>query len=83
MADPALQTFCCYPPGKGTDPSVKVLLEFNSRNYNYVCLVSSAIGILGAAYQVTTLISVDFCPSGLIWCTVGLDTNITISERCQ
>lgn len=58
MADPALQTFCCYPPGKGTDPSVKVLLEFNSRNYNYVCLVSSAIGILGAAYQVTKLISV-------------------------
>lgn len=62
MADPALQTFCCYPPGKGTDPSVKVLLEFNSRNYNYVCLVSSAIGILGAVYQVglTKLISVDF-----------------------
>uniref|UniRef100_A0A1B6M552 G-protein coupled receptors family 1 profile domain-containing protein n=1 Tax=Graphocephala atropunctata TaxID=36148 RepID=A0A1B6M552_9HEMI len=52
MSDPALQTFCCYPPGKGSlNPGVMVLTEFNSKTYNYVCLVSSIIGILGASYQ--------------------------------
>uniref|UniRef100_A0A1B6EJT8 G-protein coupled receptors family 1 profile domain-containing protein n=1 Tax=Cuerna arida TaxID=1464854 RepID=A0A1B6EJT8_9HEMI len=52
MSDPALQTFCCYPPGEGSvPPAIWVLTEFNSKSYNYVCLVSSFIGILGAGYQ--------------------------------
>ncbi|XP_046681185.1 G-protein coupled receptor 143-like [Homalodisca vitripennis] len=52
MSDPALQTFCCYPPGEGSvPPAVWVLTEINSKTYNYVCLVSSFIGILGAGYQ--------------------------------
>ncbi|XP_046389809.1 G-protein coupled receptor 143-like [Ischnura elegans] len=51
MADPTIQTFCCHLPNKD-DPSYKILFEFNSETYNYVVLVSSFIGILGAIYQI-------------------------------
>jgi len=51
MADPSIQTFCCHRV-KETSESVDILSEFNSESYNTVCLVSSAIGILGAIYQI-------------------------------
>jgi len=36
---------------RGSTHAVLALMEFNSKSYNYVCLASSFIGILGAAYQ--------------------------------
>ncbi|XP_071446108.1 G-protein coupled receptor 143-like [Hetaerina americana] len=51
MADPTIQTFCCHLP-KPDDPAYKILFEFNSETYNYLVLVSSFIGILGAIYQI-------------------------------
>ncbi|XP_039293136.1 G-protein coupled receptor 143 [Nilaparvata lugens] len=52
MADPAIQTFCCFNPGKRAKPALLALTEFNSLNYNTVCLVSSFIGMAGAIYQI-------------------------------
>lgn len=51
MADPTIQTFCCHH-ANGTDMAVTIMEEFDTDAYNSVCLFSSALGILGAAYQV-------------------------------
>ncbi|KAG5878284.1 hypothetical protein JTB14_033085 [Gonioctena quinquepunctata] len=51
MADPTIQTFCCHH-ANGTDMAVTIMQEFNTDAYNTVCLVSSALGILGAVYQI-------------------------------
>lgn len=51
MADPTIQTFCCHH-ANGTDMAVTIMEEFNTDAYNGVCLFSSALGILGAIYQV-------------------------------
>lgn len=51
MADPTMQTFCCYH-GNGSDVATKIVKEFDINGYNIVCLFSSALGILGAIYQV-------------------------------
>uniref|UniRef100_A0A1B6CL95 G-protein coupled receptors family 1 profile domain-containing protein n=2 Tax=Clastoptera arizonana TaxID=38151 RepID=A0A1B6CL95_9HEMI len=51
MADPSIQTFCCHPAMNESDPSISIMMEFNSISYNTVCLVSSSIGMLGALYQ--------------------------------
>ncbi|KAI4460924.1 g-protein coupled receptor [Holotrichia oblita] len=51
MADPTMQTFCCYH-GNGSDVATKIVKEFNINGYNTVCLFSSALGILGAIYQI-------------------------------
>lgn len=51
MADPTIQTFCCRHNNK-TDMSVVIMQEFNTDVYNIVCMISSAMGILGAVYQV-------------------------------
>lgn len=50
MADPSIQAFCCHDPDSKIS-SVKLMSEFNSAQYNTVCLISSTIGILGALYQ--------------------------------
>lgn len=52
MADPSIQTYCCHPAVNESDPSISIMMEFNSVSYNTVCLISSSIGILGALYQV-------------------------------
>jgi len=51
MADPSIQTFCCR---RALDyhPSYKLMNEFNTDRFNMVCLLSSIIGITGAAYQI-------------------------------
>lgn len=51
MADPTIQTFCCQH-GNGTDMSLAILEQFNTNAYNFVCIFSSTVGILGAIYQV-------------------------------
>lgn len=51
MADPTIQTFCCHN-GNGSEIARTILSEFNTDNYNVVCMVSSAFGILGAIYQI-------------------------------
>ncbi|XP_056635757.1 G-protein coupled receptor 143-like [Diorhabda sublineata] len=51
MADPTIQTFCCYH-GNGTDMAVMIMEEFNTEIYNSICLFSSALGIIGAFYQI-------------------------------
>lgn len=51
MADPTIQTFCCHH-ANGTDMAVTIMEEFNTDAYNSVCLFSSALGILGAVYQI-------------------------------
>ncbi|GJQ75634.1 hypothetical protein Trydic_g17712 [Trypoxylus dichotomus] len=51
MADPTIQTFCCYH-GNGSDVATRIVREFNVDGYNTVCLFSSALGILGAIYQI-------------------------------
>ncbi|XP_063973834.1 G-protein coupled receptor 143-like isoform X2 [Diachasmimorpha longicaudata] len=51
MADPTIQTFCCHHNNK-TDMSVIIMQEFNPDVYNTVCILSSAMGILGAVYQI-------------------------------
>ncbi|KAI5718387.1 hypothetical protein M8J77_020541 [Diaphorina citri] len=50
MADPSIQAFCCHDPDSKIS-SVKLMSEFNSSQYNTVCLISSIIGICGAVYQ--------------------------------
>lgn len=52
MSDPTIQTFCCHHTGNKEDLAVRIMGEFNTDSYNTVCLVSSAVGILGAVYQV-------------------------------
>ncbi|XP_028156609.1 G-protein coupled receptor 143-like [Ostrinia nubilalis] len=52
MSDPTIQTFCCHHTGNKEDLAVKIMSEFNTDSYNTVCLVSSAVGMLGAMYQV-------------------------------
>lgn len=52
MADPLIQTFCCRPPDRGSDPSLSVTLEFDSASYSTICLISSIFGIFGSVYQV-------------------------------
>lgn len=58
MADPSIQTFCCR---RALDyhPSYKLMNEFNTDRFNMVCLLSSIIGITGAAYQVNYYLN--FC----------------------
>ncbi|CAH1979512.1 unnamed protein product [Acanthoscelides obtectus] len=51
MADPTIQTFCCHP-ANGTDVALTIMDEFNTDTYNCVCIFSSAMGILGAIYQI-------------------------------
>lgn len=51
MSDPTIQTFCCHH-GNGTDVALTIMQEFDTDAYNIVCLFSSALGILGAIYQV-------------------------------
>ncbi|KRT78861.1 hypothetical protein AMK59_7044, partial [Oryctes borbonicus] len=51
MSDPTIQTFCCYH-GNGSDVATTIVREFNLDGYNTVCLISSALGILGAIYQI-------------------------------
>lgn len=51
MSDPTIQTFCCHH-GNGTDVALTIMQEFNTEAYNIICLFSSALGILGAIYQI-------------------------------
>ncbi|XP_054011433.1 G-protein coupled receptor 143-like [Hylaeus anthracinus] len=51
MADPTIQTFCCHHSNR-TDMAIVIMQEFNTDAYNSVCMLSSAIGILGAVYQI-------------------------------
>ncbi|CAH1156202.1 unnamed protein product [Phaedon cochleariae] len=51
MADPTIQTFCCHH-ANGTDMAVTIMQEFNTDAYNAVCLISSALGVFGAIYQI-------------------------------
>lgn len=51
MADPTIQTFCCHH-ANDTDMAVRIMEEFNTDAYNAVCLTSSALGMIGALYQV-------------------------------
>ncbi|XP_043272094.1 G-protein coupled receptor 143-like [Venturia canescens] len=51
MADPTIQTFCCHH-NNSTDMAVVIMQEFNTDTYNTVCMLSSAMGILGAIYQI-------------------------------
>lgn len=55
MADPSIQTFCCR---RALDyhPAYKLMNEFNTDRFNMVCLLSSIIGISGAAYQVRVIL---------------------------
>lgn len=70
MADPIIQTFCCHH-ANGTDVAVTIMEEFNTDAYNGVCLFSSALGILGAIYQVSS-----FCLKKVkVLCTLSIDTT--------
>ncbi|GLV34126.1 hypothetical protein CBL_00055 [Carabus blaptoides fortunei] len=51
MADPTIQTFCCHH-ANDTDMAVRIMNEFNTDAYNVVCLTSSALGMIGAIYQI-------------------------------
>ncbi|XP_043255008.1 G-protein coupled receptor 143-like [Colletes gigas] len=51
MADPTIQTFCCHH-SNSTDMAIVIMQEFNTNAYNTVCMLSSAIGMLGAIYQI-------------------------------
>lgn len=55
MADPTIQTFCCYTITNATYTTSSILKEFNPRAYNVVSIFSSALGLLGALYQVYTI----------------------------
>ncbi|KAK5644691.1 hypothetical protein RI129_005991 [Pyrocoelia pectoralis] len=57
MADPTIQTFCCYNTNGNNSPwksenTLLVATEFNSSTYNAICLFSSTLGIIGAIYQI-------------------------------
>ncbi|KAF2882378.1 hypothetical protein ILUMI_23798 [Ignelater luminosus] len=51
MADPTIQTFCCYTIANATYTASSILKEFNPGAYNFVSIFSSALGSLGAIYQ--------------------------------
>lgn len=51
MADPTIQTFCCHHRNN-SDFALKLMNEFNKDSYVMTCLVSSALGIIGALYQI-------------------------------
>lgn len=51
MADPTIQTFCCHHRNN-SDFAVKLMNEFNKESYVTTCIVSSALGIMGALYQI-------------------------------
>ncbi|KYM99714.1 hypothetical protein ALC62_09332 [Cyphomyrmex costatus] len=51
MADPTLQTFCCYHTNR-TDRTIVLMQEFNTDAYNTVCMFSSTMGMIGAIYQI-------------------------------
>lgn len=57
MADPTIQSFCCWTPVQPARPqklmSTETLMsEFNTETYILVCIVSSLIGMIGATYQI-------------------------------
>lgn len=51
MSDPTIQTFCCHH-GNATNVALTVMRTFDTDTYNIVCLCSSALGVLGAVYQI-------------------------------
>lgn len=51
MADPTIQTFCCYTTNF-TETTLNIMGAFDSEFYNNICIFSSVLGILGATYQV-------------------------------
>ncbi|KAF5307956.1 hypothetical protein FQR65_LT06523 [Abscondita terminalis] len=56
MADPTIQTFCCYNNDINItcalENTLKISNQFNTSIYNAICLFSSTLGIVGAVYQI-------------------------------
>lgn len=50
MASATIETFCCV--SSNVHPGILTKLQFDYLSYNVICIVSSALGIVGALYQV-------------------------------
>lgn len=59
MADPLMQAICCQRPDNYSE-FYGLFLQIDSVPYNVVCLLSSAIGIFGAIYQILPRIGYGF-----------------------
>ncbi|XP_055937053.1 G-protein coupled receptor 143-like [Argiope bruennichi] len=58
MASATIETFCCMP--SKAEPTFLRHLEIQSLPYNIVCVISSALGMIGALYQVLPSPSTSF-----------------------